>query len=96
MFNCSTAVRRSFSIASIEVAKDRNKLTTSITEKQNELVAIQVFKNYTQIHTTHTHIQAHQSNFLKGKIMTASQNSEILHEIIQIKTGKHTIHPVLP
>ena len=84
MFNCSTAVRRSFSIASIEVAKDQNKLTTSITEKQNKLVAIQVFKNYTQIHTqhTHTHIHAHQSNFLKGKIMTASQNSEILHEII--------------
>lgn len=72
MFNCSTAVRRSFSIASIEAAKDRNKLTTSIREKQNKLVAIQVFKNYTQIHTQHTHIHAHQSNFLKGKIITAS------------------------
>ena len=59
MFNCSTAVRRSFSIASIEVAKDRNKLTTSITEKQNKLVAIQVFKNYTQIHTQHTHTHTH-------------------------------------
>ena len=40
MFNCSTAVRRSFSIASIEAAKDRNKLTTSIREKQNKLVLL--------------------------------------------------------
>ena len=54
MFNCSTAVGRSLSIASIEAAKDRNKLTTSIREKQNKLVAIRVLKNYSHTHNTHT------------------------------------------
>ena len=49
-------------------------------------------RNYTH---TRTYIHTHQSNFLKGKIIKASQNSEVLHEIIKIKTGKHSMYSAL-